>query len=380
MREALSIAILGSCITRDNFNSQFNPEYKRWFQVGQTTNQSSMIVLMSPPVDEPWKPVRDMKPYGLWNVRSDLSREILHLLRQEPPDILVLDFFGDVHFGILRMPDGRYLTNNRWRIHKTDLYQRLLADEATKVIRWQDDPDAYFTLWVEAMDRFAAFIGEYCPDTPVVVHCGFNAVEVMEQGQREPSRMRPKGKPPRAEGRAGNRFWARLNEHARSAYGWESIDLRDEWYVTFTEHPWGPFPVHYTMDYYHRFQAELHRLVLQRELTADLAARIDAVAEAASARVRTELACLRSAEQRGRAKSGPMRRLGHRTRRSPRTDLARPALGGAEDHRLLDELALDLHQDDWDRVAELPRSADEHVTWLRRVGVSRISVRQPGLV
>lgn len=380
MSDQRSVAVLGSCITRDNFNSRFNADWKRWYQVGPTTNQSSMIALMSPPVDLPWKPVREMKPYGLWNVESDLSREILDLLREDQPDFVVLDFFGDVHFGVLRMADGRYLTNNRWRIHKTDLYERLIADESTQVIRWQDDPHAYFTLWTEAMDRFAAYVAEHCPRTRVVVHCGFNAVEVMEPGRDVPARMQLKGKPPRAEGVAGSRFWARLNDHATSAYGWETIDLRDEWYVSFTDHPWGAFAVHYTLDYYHRFQAELHRLALRSELPDDLAARVDGVAEAAARRVREELAFWRDAERRVAepATGGRLGRLGRLVRREPRLDLSRPPLGEGEDHRLMTELRGKLDDEAWERVAQLPRSADEHVAWLREVWEPRVRLKQSG--
>lgn len=380
MSSRRSVAVLGSCITRDNFNRTFNPGYKRWFRVGPTTNQSSMIALMSPPVDEPWKPVRPMRPYGRWNVESDLSREILGQLEDQQPDLLVLDFFGDVHFGVLRLGDGRYVTNNRWRIQKTDLYQRLVADEATQVVRWQDDPDGYFDLWVEAMDRFAAYVASHCPQTQVVVHCGFNAVEVVEPGQDHPVRMPVRGRPPRPGGRAGSRFWARLNEHATSAYGWESIDLRGEWYTTFTEHPWGAFPVHYTIDYYHRFLAELHRLALRPELSPELNARVDEVAMVASRRVRRELRFWRHAEQElaeqrnGRLGSVMGRMLG----RGPQVDLTRPPLGESRDHRLVEELRGQLDDEVWERVAELPRSADEHVAWLRRAWAARIALRATG--
>lgn len=376
MTEPRTVAVLGSCITRDNFNRTFNPDYKNWYAVGATTNQSSMIALMSPPVLEPWEPVQEMKPYGLWNVASDLTREVLGLLAEEPPDFLILDFFGDIHFGVLRLGDGRYVTDNRWRIHKTDLHQRLVADPATTRIRWQDDEDAYFALWVEAMDRFAVHVAEHCPRTRVVVHGGFNAVEVLRPGRSIPGPLGPagaEGRPLRVEARRGSAFWARLNAHARTAYGWEGIDLSDEWYVTFAEHPWGAFEVHYTLDYYHRFQAELHRLALHDELSPGLAARVDAVADAASGRVRGELAWWRARDaQRARDRAEAKRPRWKRTLKpAPQVTLPpRPADPG-EDHALLAALKGELDDSAWQRVAELTRSADEHVAWLRSVGEAK---------
>lgn len=377
MREPRQVAVLGSCITRDNFNSRFNADYKRWFRVGPTTNQSSMIALMSPPVDEPWEPVREMKPYGLWNVHSDLSREIHGLLAQDQPDYLVLDFFGDIHFGVLETADGRYLTNNRWRLHKTDLYQRLKDDAGTRVLRWEDDEDGYFELWVDAMDRFAELVARECPATRVVVHCGFNAREVMEEGRQLPSVLGPRGKPARARARRANQFWKRINDHAATAYGWRHIDLREEWYVSFAEHPWGPFEVHYTMDYYHRFQAEMHRLTLRDELAGDLAARVDEVADASAARVREELAHWRRLGQQldaqdDRPPAAPWRRLLGRPRRRVGS---RPPLGTGEDHDLLATLGGELDTDAHERVAQLPSSADEHVAWIREVWERRLAVR-----
>jgi hypothetical protein len=68
-----------------------------------------------------------------------------------------------------------------------------------------------------------------------------------------------------------NALWRRLDDHATSTYGWDAIDLRDEGYLTCADHPWGPFYVHYTLDYYHRFLAELDLIDLRDRLSpADL--------------------------------------------------------------------------------------------------------------
>lgn len=361
-----SVAVLGSCITRDNFNSRFNPGYKRWFKVGPTTNQSSMIALMSPPVEEPWEPVAPMVDYGMWNVRSDLSREILDLLRTEQPDVIVLDFFGDVHFGVVRTADGRYLTNNRWRLHKTDLFDRLKGDPATTFLRWQDDRDGYFALWTEAMDRFAAHVAEHCPDALVVLHCGFDVSSTIASGESTPGPFGPPRR--RAAARRRTAFWRQLHEHARDAYGWQEIDLGREHYVTFADHPWGAMEVHYTADYYPRFLAELNHLVLRDELDPESAAAVDALSAAASARVRAEVAWWRARKQAERdaaaARERPWWKRALRPRRAARVPA--PPVGG-EDHRMLEELRHRLDDDTFTRVRALVDTADEHVAWLRAV-------------
>jgi hypothetical protein len=177
-----------------------------------------------------------------------------------------------------------------------------------------------------------------------------------------------KGKQAGREHRHGNAFWARLNQHATDAYGWDRIDLRPEWYISFDQHPWGPFPVHYTMEYYHRFLAELHRVALHDELSADLAKRVDELAAASAARVRAELAWWRE-EQRRReelaeeAKLPALQRARARWRRRGASVPARPDRRGA-DRDLLDALRDEVSPETFERIAALPSSADEHVAWL----------------
>ena len=260
-----TVAVVGSCATRDNFNSRFNADWKRWFTCPLSTNQSSMLALMSPPVDEEFTadPGFAASAYGMWNVRNDLNRELLTQVVEEQPDHLVLDFFGDIHFGVLRMGDGRFVTDNRWKLHRTDLHARLLADPDTRALTIFDDTEDYLALWRESMDRFAAHLAEHCPETVVTVHRGMNVDRALVPGRPRPQPLR-RVKPVRPiDVPRSNELWAELDEHCLRSYGWESIDLRAEDYTSHAEHPWGPFYTHFTMDYYHRFLAELHKIHLR---------------------------------------------------------------------------------------------------------------------
>jgi len=280
VREPRSVAVFGSCTTRDSFNSRFNPDYKSRYHVPYAASQTSVITMMSPAVEAEFTPTREMSDYDLWNIRSDLSRELLPLLAAQPPDYLILDFFADIHFGVLRLTDGRFLTNNRWKTWHTDLYQRLVETNGFERLRIFDDPDRYFDLWADALDRFAGYVKEHCPDTRVVVHCGFNTDELVPPGQSRPVPLRSYKKGVRIDVPVANALWRRLDDHARSTYGWDAIDLRDEGYLTCADHPWGPFYVHYTLDYYHRFLAELDLIDLRGRLDTEDLALVEGIAAA----------------------------------------------------------------------------------------------------
>jgi hypothetical protein len=275
-----SVAIFGSCTTHDNFNSRFNADHHDRYSVGVRANQTSVITMMSPPVEKDFTPTRPMGDYDVWNVRSDLSREFLPLVAEAKPDFLILDFFADIHFGVLRIEDGRYLTNNRWKLWHTDLYQQLKERSGFTRLRIFDDPDTYFALWTEAMDRFAGFVAEHCPDTRVIVHRGLNVDQVVPEDGQHIVPLRGFRPIARIDEARANELWARLDDHAISTYGWDAIDLRDEGYTSYAEHPWKAFYVHYTPDYYHRFLSELHVLDLADRVDPDTLDRVRSVAMA----------------------------------------------------------------------------------------------------
>jgi hypothetical protein len=280
VREPRSVAVFGSCTTRDSFNSRFNPDYRSRYDVRLAASQTSVITMMSPPVEAEFTPTREMSDYDLWNIRSDLSREFLPQLAELEPDYLLLDFFADIHFGVLRLRDGRFVTDNRWKTRQTDFYQDLVANDGFERLRILDDADRYFELWAEALARFAAHVAEHCPRTKVVVHCGFNTDELVPPGGSRPVPLRSYKSGVRIDVPLANALWRRLDDHAVSTYGWDAIDLRDEGYLTCADHPWGPFYVHYTMDYYHRFLAELDLIDLRDRLSPEDLALVQGIADA----------------------------------------------------------------------------------------------------
>lgn len=277
-----SVAVVGSCGTRDSFNSRFNPDYKRFFSCDLATNQTSMIALMSPPIEVEWQPTHEMSDYDRWNVTSDLTREFLGRVGEVRPSLLVLDFFADVHFGVMRLADGRFLTDNRWKTQRTDWYQQQLAAGAFTRLTLQQDLDAYLPLWQDAVTRFAAHLRQHSPETTVVVHRGWNTNVVHVPGRAQPVPLLRHKRMIPFDARLGNELWAKLDDFCTETFGWEQIDLRADRFATYDDHPWGPFWVHYEPAYYHRFLAELLKIDLSvRHVDPDLRDRVEVIEAAA---------------------------------------------------------------------------------------------------
>ncbi|MET0694506.1 MAG: DUF6270 domain-containing protein [Propionibacteriaceae bacterium] len=260
------IAVMGSCITRDNFNSRFNPDYKQMYETVLMQNQSSVIALMSEGFALTDEELGEATAYDRWNVVTDLSKSFLTELAELQPDYLLVDFFGDVHFGVLDPGDGRWVTNNRWKLWATPYYQALKAAGPLRTLTLQRDTDAYLELWRESFDRFVAHVRRVAPDTEIIVHRGRNTSTLLRAGERTPVSLQQNSKLVKIDVPRYNQLWRELDDYAVASTGSASIDLTGREYPTMSDHPWGAYYVHYSMDYYEDFLTALNRIHLDRAL------------------------------------------------------------------------------------------------------------------
>lgn len=237
------------------------------------------------------------------------------------------------HFGVVRLDDGRIVTDNRWKIRTTDFYERLWDEGRLTRLHPTTDPDAYFTLWRDAVDRFAEYVRRVVPRTRVVVHHGHHTPLLSVPDLPRPVKLQKNRRISRLDVESANAQWKRMDAYAAEAFGAASIDLTSESFPTYDEHPWGPFYVHYRMDYYHRFLAELHKIVIAdgaqptRQMVAEIEhaaaetpALVLAAREAELAAVRARLAARKDEVARLRARVArlektPVRRVVSRLRR-----------------------------------------------------------------
>lgn len=265
--EPVRVAILGSCISRDVFNTQFNSGYKEMWQCSLLQNQSSLISMMSPGLAISEAELGgDISGYRKQQVRTDWSKAFLEELRALRPDYLLLDFFSDVHFGVLEVAPEQYVTNNRWTLHQTEWYSERRAAGDLKPLRLEEDTEAYLALWTDALRRLQAFLQENLPDTHVILHRGRNAERWLARRAPRTRQLATRKALFKIDVDRANQLWRELDDIASATTGWDVIDLTEREYLSFRDHPWGVFYVHYTPDYYDEFLAALNALHLRRVL------------------------------------------------------------------------------------------------------------------
>lgn len=248
MTVPIRIAIFGSCVTRDVFNRKFSPNYKDLFDCVLLANQSTVVALMSPAIDPSGADLGDLDEWARNDVIADLTRSFLDELEATLPEYLLVDFFGDVHFGCAELESG-IVTRNRWKTTTTPFYK------AT----WQRDilPDspAYFGLWRDASDRFVREVRARVPGIKIVLHEALNVTQVRGSD----------GELSQLQGAAAfaemNIRWARLNAQFRELAD-ASVDVMGDDTVSFAGHPWGAFAVHYELEYHARFLSRLTAIAL----------------------------------------------------------------------------------------------------------------------
>jgi hypothetical protein len=309
-------------------------------------NQSSLISLMSEGFSLTEEQLGPSSDYDRWNVTTDLSKEFLVRVGELAPDYLVLDFFGDVHFGCLEVAPGRYVTNNRWKLWPTPYYKQLQRKGGARELRIENDTEEYLRLWRDAYDRLVEHLRRVTPRTTVVVHRGHNTDRLHLPDTDAPLSLSRSGRVKAIDVPTLNRLWSALDDYAVSSTGFDVIDLTGGSYPTSPDHPWGPFYVHYSMDYYAEFLAQLTRIHLRRllsrhdnapgavlleQLLDHLQSRADEQLARRDAAIRGLKAQLKRRSERvktleRRLEPGPAEQLARRVARRLVPQAARPAL------------------------------------------------------
>jgi len=238
-----TVSVIGSCVSRDNFNSHFNREYKQDFQFLQLQNQVSIISVVADPLVINKEDISQLGTWEQANLLSECRKDFFTTSELANTDYLILDFFSDVYFGVCLLKDS-VLTNNHWVLQKTDVYQN---DPDLTVCTLSDDADAYFDMWKQAIHQLFEKLSVTMPWTKVVLHkARFTDRFLKEDGtvvHFENAEMVEQL----------NEWWDRFDDYVEKNFDVISISVSQEKLISHESHKWGKFNVHYIDSYYHEF-------------------------------------------------------------------------------------------------------------------------------
>lgn len=244
-----TVDVVGSCVSRDNFNSRLSPGWKSYFSLGNEHYQSSFLSLMSKPVEAPVEELECVDEHSTRVTVRDFTKQYLaDLIGGEAPDVLVVDFFADARFGCLRAL-GSLVTNNAWKLHNTR-YWTEAVDERQTLNLW-DDEEEYLQAFRTAAQEFETLRRRNFPKTRVILNGARAVYSYFDKGTRVEF--------PKKFVSELNMRWSKLDDIFLQYVPAEVISAGGAKTLSDSSHPRGPSPYNYEPEFYRIFREELLR-------------------------------------------------------------------------------------------------------------------------
>ncbi|EOQ19531.1 hypothetical protein KOY_01831 [Bacillus cereus VDM021] len=253
--DAIEIAVLGSCFSRNAFNSRdyFNPGYKKHYNCSLTQFHSSIISLMSNSVSIDMKKFEDVTDKNKEFIRCDFEKDFFAKLKEAKPDYLIIDLYADAARDLIKVNDESYISASMV-LRGSQYFKELMDYEFIG----HSNNQLYFEIWKTYMEKFAEKVKEILPEDRIILNIGgFTYKYVDIDGTVK--------KFPRSEIiKRNNYFWELLNGwFMQSIPNCKVINLKDTNYIGQHNHPFGNTFSHYQPGYYKEFMSRLNKLVMQ---------------------------------------------------------------------------------------------------------------------
>lgn len=249
------IDIIGSCVSRDVFNSRFTTNYKDRVEIGETVYQTALPSLLSQEPTDSIAELNKAKRVFIQTLNEEYSGNNLQRIIDSNPDFIIFDFFADVHMGITRKL-GRYVTRNHMAFQTlTDADQHFddQGFDAPERMRFEDDE--YYQLAIESLKKLCDQLRSTLPKTDIIINSArFSTIYIDRDGTVNdfPNVERLHQK---------NQAWSLLDEVAANELNAQRISHDGDLFTASSSHPWGLHPVHYTQTYYDDLWAKLRKII-----------------------------------------------------------------------------------------------------------------------
>lgn len=259
------VAVLGSCVTRDNFNRLFNEDYKTRYNCRLNAHQASVISLVSAPVTQSaaltvFKDKEKMTPLSYRSLHNEVFKDVMQQLKTTKVDYVLLDFYSDVYEGVVAFNDGTYLTNN---IKFRHLFQQHGLYKDTKVLNSRSSFRKYFRLWKAKADILIERLLKYFRPEQIIL-TQFRFSDTFTDGTSLNAQKIKRGVPT-LNIKTINQHLDKMNRYFVRHSKCRVIDTGH--FKLDKNHRWGEFYLHFVPQYYHHYLNQLDNMIKNDELT-----------------------------------------------------------------------------------------------------------------
>lgn len=254
--DLINICVMGSCVTRDMFNSRFVADYKDYYNLVSSCYQTSLISIMSNKMELEIIDIEEnVKGHQQQVLDKDMKKTYLQEIVKSKPEYIIIDFYADIRYGILKIGEN-YITNNPNNIKKTSFYKDKKFDYQYTLAK---DTEIYFELFKDSFERFYKFMKEKLPNTKLIVHkIRFTDSYIDKDGSIKLF-THSKYNFIDIENRLSNKYY----DYIKTNYDLYMIDLSDTEYLAESRHLWGLTPYHYEIKYHNDFMSQLYKICLK---------------------------------------------------------------------------------------------------------------------
>jgi hypothetical protein len=253
------VAVIGSCVSRDPFSRRFFPTYRERAELVFDAYQlavPSLIRAASVDVRLPETVRAKHRRYIEQEMRGGVADRII----AARPDVIVVDFYADVHFGVTTVK-GHLVTRNHMAFSSTGAATEFYQDEGRTLPyrgRFSSDDTAntgYRPLYEAALAVFLECLNADLPQAVLVVNSARFSLDYRDHDGT--SVQFPKA------GRFAqkNLSWAAADDLFQYTTGCLRLTYPQSLFVGSASHPWGLHPVHYSREYYQYFWDQLGAVV-----------------------------------------------------------------------------------------------------------------------
>lgn len=250
------IDIIGSCVSRDVFNSRFNDVYKEHVEIDETVYQTALPSIVErtaiPDINDTDNPKTIFKK----TLDEEFSGNSIDRVIASRPDFIVMDFFADVHFGVTRKM-GRYVTRNHMAFQTLDDAGVFYDDRGSNSPeRMRFDNDEYKTIAIKSLCSLRDQLRSELPRVEFVVNSArFSSTYTNNDEEivlfHNHDRIQWK-----------NDNWAALDKIAIDKLDAQQISHDEESLTAAPSHPWGLHPVHYIQPYYDSLWRSIRTIIM----------------------------------------------------------------------------------------------------------------------
>lgn len=250
----IKIATIGSCVTRDNFNSNFNPHYKEYFELVAHQHQSSIISIMSKKSSfTNTSEFSNTTAFRKRHITNEFNKNFLNDLIKNKPDYIMIDLNADIKYGVVKIDDETYITNNKHFKNVPELKNK-------PTLNLNKNFDEYFSLWKYYTNNLFNFIQKELPDSKVILVNAryqdiFSDIISLHDIRREQGIKS-------LDIDLMNKMWHILDEFILENYdNVIELDANTQDYFLDENHPWGMSYLHFEKFFYNDFLNNLLNIV-----------------------------------------------------------------------------------------------------------------------